>query len=325
MAKLPAFQFYPGDWMKDPNLRRCTKAEKGVWMDAICLMFECEDRGVFASGGVPWTREEIAGAIGGDLAENLACLDELLRKGVASLTKLGAICNRRMVRDEEQRAEHRGRQHKYRNSHKTNKSSDARVTPLSQPSSSSSSTSSSKTKNNNSSSNAPPSMRGDPKSLSAAEQEERIYEAYPRKVGRAAALKSIRFAVVRLAEGNLRQGPIDPTDARRFLWKKSTEYANSPLGRRVDKDKIPHPATWFNQERYFDGEAEWSSVARDAAGSTSTATDKQQRTVDAATSVISKLRGEDRLRASPDGGGAGRGSNGDLVGTFNRKTIEGAS
>lgn len=30
--KLPAFQFYPGDWRKDPNLCRCSHAAKGVLM-----------------------------------------------------------------------------------------------------------------------------------------------------------------------------------------------------------------------------------------------------------------------------------------------------
>lgn len=144
MSKLPAFQFYPGDWRKDPNLSRCSKAAKGVWIDAMCLMFECEDRGVFATGGSPWTREEIAAAIGGDMTENLACLDELLRKGVAVLTKLGAISNRRMVKDEERRADQRCRQNKFRNSHKSNENSDALVThdvtPMSHRSSSSTST-----------------------------------------------------------------------------------------------------------------------------------------------------------------------------------------
>lgn len=141
MSKLPAFQFYPGDWMKDPNLRRCSKGAKGVWIDAMCLMFECEDRGVFASGGKPWTREEIAGAIGGDLAENLACIEELLLKGVAVLTKLGAISNKRMVRDEKHRADNRSYQSKHRKFNKTNENSKTNVRPMSDHSSTSSSSS----------------------------------------------------------------------------------------------------------------------------------------------------------------------------------------
>ena len=35
--KLPAFQFYPGDWRKDPNLCRCSHAAKGVWIDSAVM------------------------------------------------------------------------------------------------------------------------------------------------------------------------------------------------------------------------------------------------------------------------------------------------
>jgi hypothetical protein len=107
MGKLPGFVFYPGDWLKDPELRRCSKAEKGVWIDMLAVSFECSDRGVFATGGVPWTDEEISAAIGGDTAENLKCLRELLRKGVARRNQSGAIFSARMVRDESNRAAER--------------------------------------------------------------------------------------------------------------------------------------------------------------------------------------------------------------------------
>lgn len=103
MAKLPSFQFYPGDWLKDPNLRRCTKSARGVWIDMVCLSFECEERGVFAASGEPWPDGDIAAAIGGDIAENLRAIDELLAKGVCSRNNSGAIFCRRVVRDEQKR------------------------------------------------------------------------------------------------------------------------------------------------------------------------------------------------------------------------------
>lgn len=103
--KLPSFQFYPGDWMKDPNLRRCSRAARGMWVDMLCLMFECEDRGVLATGGEPWSDEDIAAAVGGDLSDGLACISELLRKGVAHRNTSGAIFSKRMVRDEQIRQE----------------------------------------------------------------------------------------------------------------------------------------------------------------------------------------------------------------------------
>lgn len=102
-GKLPAFLFYTGDWMKDPNLRRCSRAARGMWADMLCLMFECEDRGMLLTGGVPWSDEDIAAASGGDISEGLQCIAELLRKGVAHRNQSGAIFSRRMVRDEQKR------------------------------------------------------------------------------------------------------------------------------------------------------------------------------------------------------------------------------
>jgi len=101
--KLPAFQFYPGDWMKDPCVRRLSHRAKGVLIDILCLMHESEERGVLATGGVPWSDEDIALAVGGDKAETLAATLELTFKGTLGRTLEGALCSRRMVRDEEKR------------------------------------------------------------------------------------------------------------------------------------------------------------------------------------------------------------------------------
>jgi len=115
MGKLPAFMFYPGDWQKDPCLRRCSKAAKGVWMDLLCLLFECPVRGVFVDArGKPWSDEEIAEAIGGDIGANL----------VAQRDTRGAIFSRRMVRDEQNRRSATERKRKERSGH-------SRVTPMS--------------------------------------------------------------------------------------------------------------------------------------------------------------------------------------------------
>jgi hypothetical protein len=125
MGKLPAFMFYPGDWQKDPCLRRCSKAAKGVWMDMLCLLFECPVRGVFVdAGGKPWSDEEIAEAIGGDVGANLGHIAELVSKGVAQRDTRGAIFSRRMVRDEQNRRSATERKRKERFGH-------TRVTPTS--------------------------------------------------------------------------------------------------------------------------------------------------------------------------------------------------
>jgi len=67
----------------------------------LCLMFECEERGVLCTAGMPWTNEQIAAAITGEHSLVLACIDELLAAGVARRVKTStAIFSVRMVRDE---------------------------------------------------------------------------------------------------------------------------------------------------------------------------------------------------------------------------------
>lgn len=137
MMKLPSFQFYPGDWMKDANLRRLTHAEKGVWIDMLCLMFECDQRGVLATAGSVWSDEEIARAVGGEFALTLACVTAVVAKGVAGRNSFGAVYSRRMVRDEENRKANAGRQDRFRkkiglsNGH-SNAPNNAHVTPMSE-------------------------------------------------------------------------------------------------------------------------------------------------------------------------------------------------
>ena len=68
---------------------------------------------------------------------------------------------------------------------------------------------------------------------------EEIYHAYPRHVGKEAALKSIRKALVRIA----------PRDAE-WLMDRVKAYAESRRGQ--DEQFTPHPGTWFNEGRYDD-------------------------------------------------------------------------
>lgn len=71
--KRPAFQFYPDNWRNNSNLRRCSWAARGVWVEVICLMHDADRYGV-----LPWTLKEIGQALGCPM--NL--LRELVEKGV---------------------------------------------------------------------------------------------------------------------------------------------------------------------------------------------------------------------------------------------------
>jgi len=69
-----------------------------------------------------------------------------------------------------------------------------------------------------------------------AAQDLEIYNIYPRKVGKPDALRKIRSAIGKFGF--------------EFLKAKTILFANS----RINEDEkfTPHPATWFNQERFND-------------------------------------------------------------------------
>ncbi len=81
--KQPSYQFYPGDWQANSNLRRCTHAEKGIWQDVLCLMHDSQEYGVLR-----WELKEIAQAVGC----SLAALKGLVDKGVMKGANQGAQC-----------------------------------------------------------------------------------------------------------------------------------------------------------------------------------------------------------------------------------------
>jgi hypothetical protein len=49
--KLPAFQFYPADWRKDPGVQSLPYFERGIWFEILCLMHESEQRGKLILNG----------------------------------------------------------------------------------------------------------------------------------------------------------------------------------------------------------------------------------------------------------------------------------
>lgn len=53
--KLPAIQFYFSDWMTDVNLRRCSDATRGLWIDILSFLHGSEEE----YGVLRWTLKEI--------------------------------------------------------------------------------------------------------------------------------------------------------------------------------------------------------------------------------------------------------------------------
>lgn len=101
MGKAPSFQFYPGDWMKDPALRSVSLAARGLWIDTLCLLFESDRRGYLQHiTGKPVTDEQLARMTGCPSKQVSRLLQELENSGVFSRNEHGVIYSRRMLRDE---------------------------------------------------------------------------------------------------------------------------------------------------------------------------------------------------------------------------------
>lgn len=74
--KRPSFQFYPGDWTVNSNLKRCTHAEKGVWLEVMCLMHDQAEYGVLR-----WPLKEIIEAVKCKPADVKALVSKGVLKG----------------------------------------------------------------------------------------------------------------------------------------------------------------------------------------------------------------------------------------------------
>jgi len=102
MAKLPAFQFYPGDWLKDPGVQALDYESRGVWFELLLLMFESEKRGYLMLNGKGMTDEIVKKLLGIHGNKWKKIKRKLIDTGVATVEKnTGIMYNRRMVKDEE--------------------------------------------------------------------------------------------------------------------------------------------------------------------------------------------------------------------------------
>lgn len=99
-AKRPAFQFYPADWRKDVELRACSVAARGLWIDMLCIAHECDPYGNLTVNSKPMTTAQIAGQVGLSAVQCQRLVDELLANGVARQSDAGVIYSKRMVDDE---------------------------------------------------------------------------------------------------------------------------------------------------------------------------------------------------------------------------------
>ena len=77
----PSFQFYPGDWVSNSNLNRCTDAEQGIWVRVLCVLHDQEEQ----YGVVRWPLKELALAAKCKVSD----LKSLAKKGVLKGADVG--------------------------------------------------------------------------------------------------------------------------------------------------------------------------------------------------------------------------------------------
>lgn len=112
--------------------------------------------------------------------------------------------------------------------------------------------------------------------------QELVYEAYPRRVGHQAALKSIGKAIGKIAE----QFGFDERGAAEWLYRVVREFAASPAGNQGEY--TPHCKTWMNQERWNDNRREWHREHGSGERPTTV-----ERNLAAAAAAIRRIRGVD--------------------------------
>jgi hypothetical protein len=56
-VRRPSFQFYPADWRNNANLRRCSPAARGIWIDVMCVLHDSDEYGI-----VRWPLADLANA-----------------------------------------------------------------------------------------------------------------------------------------------------------------------------------------------------------------------------------------------------------------------
>lgn len=94
-------KFWWQDWQRDPALRSCGVAARGLWIDMLAIAFDGAPRGFVTIGGKPATTRQLATICGITERQCVTLLAELEDAGVFSRNADGWIFSRRMVRDSE--------------------------------------------------------------------------------------------------------------------------------------------------------------------------------------------------------------------------------
>ena len=226
MGKQPAFQFYTGDWLKDPALQACSTATRGIWINLLANMWESNPR-----GEIHGTVSEIVRLSNSTPRLLKHFFDENCRHNFAEVeSSNGAyiIRNRRMIREEKSREYEREKKRKQR-SVPTNVSKVSLVCPS--PSSSSTTTTYKK--------ESIKERDRDKTETDYTPEFESFWSAYPRKIEK---FKAFKCWQMRLKEG----------DDLRILIRTAENYSIYCERLEVEPKYIKHPATFLGPSKSFE-------------------------------------------------------------------------
>lgn len=239
-------KFHKADWKNDPNLTMCSPATRGIWIDILATLDDMR-QATFTASDAAWARfgrctpPEAAAALR-ELAQYGAAEVEETADGIFTVTSRRlareyGISEKRSAAAQTRFATTDGNEGCKEGANRDAKEDAKRVQKPSY----------------NSDSNSVPEGELQEREPNADEIE-RIYQAYPRRVAKAAALVAIRKAVKHLATGDDVPAMSRP-EALTYLLDAVTRYAHSPAGNAGNY--TPYPASWFNRASYLDEEKEW--------------------------------------------------------------------
>ncbi len=100
MVKIPAFQFYPADWLNDIKLQSCSLGAQGLLINLMCIMHQSEPYGKLMINNHKPSMKDVSHLLRLHHKTYQARLKELLLYGVLYEDENGIVCNKRMMKDE---------------------------------------------------------------------------------------------------------------------------------------------------------------------------------------------------------------------------------
>jgi len=221
--KSPAFQFYPQDWLSSPRVAMMSLEEQGAYIRLLCYDW--------MNDGIPDNEESMLSLslLKGSSTKVQQCFNK-------HPSKDGYLTNLRLLEERKKQDKWREKCSKGGRKSGVTRSKTARKTTTK---GSSVLVASKDELKGNSSSSSSSSNKKVIKKYSVEVEE--IYKAYPKRVGKANALKAIESAL----------DLIHPDK----LLKIVKVYAKSRENQDMQYTK--HPATWFNQQCWEDDQSTW--------------------------------------------------------------------